>query len=630
MAYLSSLHYNTASLVSSSGPELYLSQANRDLIKKLSHNIDHGAGLQLVIGPYGSGKTTLIEVLAQKFRTDNKTVVLLFKNPQFRDLRQFLITVAGILKTINAPSGFDDTIFQEAFNSFFYKLCKQEKKIVLLLFDNGQDIPDFCLQAINSFYAYNQDCRNYLQTVICGEPALQKKISAQKTLYNRVFFTATPENFKFKDVRNLIRFQQEQASAYHSFPPAYFSLPAQWVIYRMTQGHPKKTIDLCHLIALTLIIEDRKKADWFVTLRSAKLLIPERANKLQIIRTTSLSCLIVFMLISGLWPEGFKTTDISRQEPLLKVTEHQNAQLPEKQTVKIEKVTLNSIPQEQNKEVAPKVLTVKKEIPPPVWPTEKQAAGNFPAENSAKMSFQPGTKTSTAELSAPDSAGVAEQDPVFELKQMPGVENSLASAMREEPEAPPPDKTGVVEFKHKTISVQELLGNSPDLVNERFEPPKYLGDIVTAPGENFGDMIRRIYGPWSFNPENIKTVLAANKNLKSPELLQVGQKIRFPTIPVNLTSQADKVWWVRIATLDNIQSAYRFLRKYRKSPTPLLIIPSKGDSGKVLLNILLEEYFINKESAQHVIQGLPREIKTQAEIMHGLDPGTFYYRLKQK
>jgi type II secretory pathway predicted ATPase ExeA len=628
MAYLSSLHYNTASLVSSSGPELYLSQANRDLIKKLSHNFHLGAGLQLVIGPYGSGKTTLVEQLAQKHRTDNKTVVLLLKNPQFRNLRQFLITVAGIFKTINAPSGFDDNIFQEAFNSFFYKLCKQEKKIVLLLFDNGQNIPDFCLQAINSFYAYNPDCRNYLQTVICGEPALQKKISAQKTLYDRVFFTATPEPFKFKDVRNLIRFQEEHALAYNSFPPASFSLPAQWVIYRMTQGHPKKTIDLCHLIALTQVIENRKKADWFMTLRSAKLLIPVRANKLQIIRITSLSCLIVFMLISGLWSEGFKIMDISRQENLRKVTEQQHTQLSEEQTVKIEKVTLNSIPQKQNQEAAPKESTVKKETPPPVLPTEKQAAGIVPTENSAEMSFQPRTKTSTAELSAPDSAGIAEQDPVSKSKQTPGGETGVISAIREEPETKPPDNTGVTESDRKTISLQEQLGNSPDFINEKFKPPQYLGDIVTASGENFGDMIRRIYGPWSFNPENIKTVLAANKNLKSPELLQVGQKIRFPTIPVNLTSQADKVWWIRIATLDNIQSAYRFLRKHRKSPPPLLIIPSKGDSGKVLFNILLEEYFLNKESAQHAIQDLPGEIKTQAETLHGLERETFYYRVK--
>jgi hypothetical protein len=61
----------------------------------------------------------------------------------------------------------------------------------------------------------------------------------------------------------------------------------------------------------------------------------------------------------------------------------------------------------------------------------------------------------------------------------------------------------------------------------------------------------------------------------------------------------------------------------------LLIIPSRDDSGQVLLNILLEEYFMDKESAQQTIQALPDVFKAQAEIMYGLNPKTFYYQVKE-
>jgi hypothetical protein len=326
------------------------------------------------------------------------------------------------------------------------------------------------------------------------------------------------------------------------------------------------------------------------------------------------------MLISVLWTVGLKTTDMTRQENQLQVTE--------KQQIETQKGTLNSTPHKQNKVMDPKVSTVKKENLPPVLPTEKQAAGITPTENSAEMSFQP--EPSTAALTAPYSASVAEQAPGSPIKQIQETPTIVASAFKKELKTKPLDNTGGAAPKQNTIPAQELSGTSPSLINEKFQPPEYLGDIVTAPGENIGDMIRRIYGPWSFNPENLKIVLAANKNLKSPELLQVGQKIRFPTIPVNLTSQAEKAWWVRITTLDNIQSAYRFLRKHRNLPSPLLIIPSRGDSDKVLLNILLEEYFMDKKSAQQAIQYLPGEIKKQAETLHGLDPGIFYYQVKQK
>jgi hypothetical protein len=46
-------------------------------------------------------------------------------------------------------------------------------------------------------------------------------------------------------------------------------------------------------------------------------------------------------------------------------------------------------------------------------------------------------------------------------------------------------------------------------------------------------------------------------------------------------------------------------------------------------NILLEEYFMDKESARKAIQALPFAITGQGEVLHGLNPATFYYRLKQ-
>jgi hypothetical protein len=197
-------------------------------------------------------------------------------------------------------------------------------------------------------------------------------------------------------------------------------------------------------------------------------------------------------------------------------------------------------------------------------------------------------------------------------------------------EAKPPLAATASESQPATEVVPEpQQDDSPYLIDKRVEPPEYLGDIITASGETFGDMVRRIYGPWSFNPENVKKVMAINPNLKNPELLYEGYKVRFPTIPVSLTSKAEEVWWVRITTLDNIQGAYRFLRKYRKSSPPLLIIPSRDDSGQVLMNILLEEYFVDKESAQKGINALPAEISAQVQALHGLSPATFYYRLKQ-
>jgi general secretion pathway protein A len=590
MNSLKSFPNKTEPFISSSGEKIFISQSVRDTFEKLSHNILSGTGLQLVIGAAGAGKTSLLNQLSQKFRADSKTVVLLLDNPQFSDLQQFLITLAGTFKTIKAPSAFDDILLQKAFNSFYYKLCLQEKKTVLLLIDNGQNLPDFCLNALNSFYDHHPDCRKMLQTVICGKNSLLRKINTNKSLRSHVHFATALKPLGFKDTRRFILFLQEFTASDSCSLPAPFTTSAQWAIYHMTRGHPKKIIDLFHFIVLTLGIENRKKVDWFLTLRCAKLLMPHPAQKLQIIQAATLSALAGLILVLGLWSGQIKTLIVSQPEQQFEVTTSQKVEPPEPQPSEPVKITQKTIPPVKTGEGPTAVYDSRKETPQPDKLTEEQIKGAVPAEKSATIPDHPNSKVPTGQIVELESAKI----------------------------------TSTTEIKPESQT-----DAFPGPVDKRVEPPEYLGDIITAPGDTFGDMIRGIYGPKSFNPENVKTVMAVNQDLKSPELLSVGYKVRFPVIPVVLTSKAEEVWWVRITIQDNIQSAYRFLRQYRESLPPMLIIPSRDNSGQVLMNVLLEEFFVDKESAQKAIQELPLEIAAQTQALYGLSPATFYYRLKE-
>ena len=685
MDYLNNLQCKTEPFAAPSGTEIFPSQAIRDSLEKLSHYILLGAGLNLIIGTNGSGKTSLLNQLSQKFCTDKNTVVLLLHDPRFSNLQQFLITVTSVFKTIKPLPEVDDDTFQKAFNAFFLKLCRQNKKTILLLIDNGQNLPDFCLQALLSFYDHHPDCRRFLQTVISGEPSIREKINANKAISSRVVYTAVLKPFGFNDTRRFIRFHLERAAADPASPPALFSIPAQWAIYRLTQGHPKAIIDLCHLIALTLVIENRKKADWFMTLRCAKLLIPKRAKKLQFVRTVTLSSLVVLMLVLGLWSEQLKTLTLPQlnrppKTPLAKKVQTTKP-LP-KETAKIADKT--ALPEEVKKPSQAALEDVKEA--PPLIPPAKQTAMRVPPEQPAAAPDQPEVKPPAAVVSAPGSPGVAVEAAIPEPKPAPKVETIVTPAIRERKEVRPGDTFSAMiqqvygpdyvkpYYLNQVISANPHLrdpdnlevgdqvffpvltpeevkpviaatgsepysavdevreshpADSTDLAGKHFEPPEILGQITTARGETFGDMVRKVYGPWSFHEKNVNKVMSVNPNLKSPELLFVGYEISFPAIPVALTPKAEETWWVRITTLDNIQSAYRFLRKYWKSSPPMLIIPSRADNGQLRMNILLEEYFMDQTSAQKAIQALPAEVTDQAEAPHGLSPATYYYRIKQ-
>ena len=186
MDYLNSIHCNKEPFAATSGKDSYLSKPFHEALEKLTHSIRLGAGLHVVVGANGSGKTTLLEQLSEKFSGDKNTIVLSINNTQYSNLPQFLTTLAGAFKTIKPPSGMEDKNFQKAFNTFFHKQCLQEKKSVLLLIDSGQTLPDFCLQALNDLYNHHTDCRRMLQTVICGDPSLQKKIKSINEISSRV------------------------------------------------------------------------------------------------------------------------------------------------------------------------------------------------------------------------------------------------------------------------------------------------------------------------------------------------------------------------------------------------------------------------------------------------------------
>ena len=747
MDYLNSIECKKEPFSATTGEDLFLSQSFRDSLEKLTHSIRLGAGLHIATGDDGAGKTTLIRQLSDKFSAEKNIIVLALDNPQFSNQQQFFTTLSGVFKNIKPPAGAAENRLQEEFNTLFHKQCLQEKKTVLLLIDNGQSLPDFCLQALDGLYESHADCRRLLQTVICGEAPLQKKIKSVRSLNSRVVFTTILKPFGFKDTRELIRFHLKHAAAKPDSSVSLFSFLSQWAIYRMTRGNPKQIIDLCHFIVLTLVIEGRKKADWFMTLRCSDLLIPARAKKLQLIRTGSLASLIVLMLVFGLWPEQIKTLTAPglRQPAKPPVTQKLPAQKPQpREQVKAAPETAQQ--ETANKAGAPgtapekevKAPTAAEEQITAVTPTAEVAAV---AEEPVPEAVPPITGASESEPEPAEEIAAAITPAIKERRnvmpgdtflvmiqkvygpghlkphfieqvvaanpQLPNPENLVVgdevffpflSGEEEKPvvvarkteslvakkldrDLQPVDSPGLIgklsvqpgdtlgrlirgvygpfsfnpEYTAKVVAANRHLKNpdrleigdtiyfpdlpitpevglpaKPTLLDSRQNIPEFLGEIIAIEEETLSDMVRRIYGPYSFNEENAAKVLAVNPGLKNPNLMSVGQKVRFPTILIALAPNAADVWWVNIITLDNLQSAYRFLRIYSQWAPPMLIIPSRNNTGQVFFNVLLQSNFADEQSAKAAINGLPASITSGAKPLHGLDPNIFYYWTKQK
>ena len=67
----------------------------------------------------------------------------------------------------------------------------------------------------------------------------------------------------FRDTRAMIQYRLNQSSA-AAKRLALFTYPALWAIYRATNGYPRKIVNVCHRSILTMIIQNKSKANWFL------------------------------------------------------------------------------------------------------------------------------------------------------------------------------------------------------------------------------------------------------------------------------------------------------------------------------------------------------------------------------
>jgi general secretion pathway protein A len=165
---------------------------------------------------------------------------------------------------------------KEEIKQYLFNRGVDEQKTILLIIDEGQKIPEFCLEILREFLNYETNDFKLLQIVIFAQKEFSAKVEAQQNFADRINLYHTLNPLNFQETRAMIRYRLDLAST-DTMGAALFSLPAHWVVYKATRGYPRKIINLCHRIILTMIIQNRNKAGFFLTLSCVKRVFPEQA-----------------------------------------------------------------------------------------------------------------------------------------------------------------------------------------------------------------------------------------------------------------------------------------------------------------------------------------------------------------
>jgi len=296
MDYFRILKLNKEPFSNSPDPDFfYGSHQHLECLQKLELALRLRRGLNVIIGDVGTGKTTLCRQLIRRFSDDENFETHLILDPDFTNTTEFLSTVATIFTGNKPAKDTNDWQLKELIKQYLFQRGVDESKTVILIIDEGQKLPIYCLELLREFLNYETNAYKLLQIAIFAQNEFENIIADYANFTDRINLYHYLEPMSFRDTRAMIHFRLEKSS--NSFKIYnFFSFPALMAIYRATGGYPRKIINLCHRCILTMIIQNRSMVDLFMARTCIWRVFPNRVKRGKKIALAA-AVLIVFLAV---------------------------------------------------------------------------------------------------------------------------------------------------------------------------------------------------------------------------------------------------------------------------------------------------------------------------------------------
>ena len=315
MDYFKILNLNREPFSNSPEPEFfYQSSQHLGCLQKLELAIRLHRGLNVVMGNVGTGKTTLCRELLIRFakseedRNDVETHLLL--DPSIGTPREFLATVATAFGISGAEAAESEWQLKEGIKHHLFQRGVDEKKTVVLIIDEGQKLPDFGLEILREFLNYETNEAKLLQIVIFAQNEFAETLRQHPNFADRVNQFIALEPLNFRETRQLVAFRIAQASGAER-PLRLFTRPGLRAVYKATGGYPRRIITLCHQSMLTMIIQNRKRAGWFMVRSCAERVSAEGTAGRRRVLIAASSLVVLLLVAAGILEWGFPTAQES-------------------------------------------------------------------------------------------------------------------------------------------------------------------------------------------------------------------------------------------------------------------------------------------------------------------------------
>lgn len=236
---------------------LFLSPVHHITLRRLEATLRARRGLSVIYGDVGTGKTTLSRALIQTLAADPVFAFHIILDPQYPSQHQFL---AALLSTFEVkPSGRSTVHFKTALNEFLYRMGTTEKKIPVLIVDEGQGLKSYALEVLRVLLNYETNEYKLIQIVVFGQLELVSRIEKMPSFQDRIAFRYLLRPLTEEETRAMIEYRLKVAGYSADLP--LFAGSAVARIHSVTRGYPRKTIMLCHDALDLLAIRGKRQVD---------------------------------------------------------------------------------------------------------------------------------------------------------------------------------------------------------------------------------------------------------------------------------------------------------------------------------------------------------------------------------
>jgi type II secretory pathway predicted ATPase ExeA len=234
---------------------LYLSSKHKMALSLLEYGLmETAAGLTVISGEVGSGKTTLIRKLMRRIDYDVLTVGIINNTNEYQT--ELMSWVASAFNLDH--EGKDNIALFRDFQRFLIDEYAKGKRTVLIV-DEAQNLGSKALEELRMLTNINADRDQLLQIVLVGQPELLEILSKPELaqIAQRVSVEFHLEPLNLDETDHYIRHRLEIAGGSRDI----FDEDAIKTIYYFTGGVPRLINTLCDYALVHAYASDKKTVD---------------------------------------------------------------------------------------------------------------------------------------------------------------------------------------------------------------------------------------------------------------------------------------------------------------------------------------------------------------------------------